>query len=284
MAITVFNDGKGLFHQGSGGKGIAQADVCLSPPPPPAGPPPIPYVNMLSASDLSEGSKTVTIDGNPTALEDQSYVSTSTGDEAGTQGGNVITHKTKGKGYFTLWSFNVKIEDKGVCRHGDPMGQNSASSPPGCVDMRAIVSFVLALPITEFEPCNEPYSRSKLGLGSTTDKQKAHVRGGPCWECKRDLHKSDWTSITLSSGKVVAKTSEYTGGYDDPKYFTPDHQPPLNVAWNLGGCHMKPSPKAFQDWANSTQAVKPHCRFHSSSQGGTVRALNSLDAITAVIP
>src|SRR5664279_2266647 len=100
MSCTVFANGNGLFHKGSGGKGVAQPDVCLSPPPPPAGPVPVPYVNSLSASDLADGSKTVKIQGEPTALEDQSNIATSTGDEGGTQGGNVVTHKTKGKGYF----------------------------------------------------------------------------------------------------------------------------------------------------------------------------------------
>src|SRR5262245_53094998 len=114
MGLTVFAEKMGFFHKGSSGKGIAPADVCLSPPPPPAGPIPVPYVNVLSAPDLSKGSKTVKIDGEETALEDSSEVSTSTGDEAGTQGGNVITHKTKGKGSFTLWSFVVKVEGKGV--------------------------------------------------------------------------------------------------------------------------------------------------------------------------
>src|SRR5687768_7007249 len=110
MSCTVFANSNGLFHKGSGGKGVAAADVCLSPPPPPAGPVPVPYVNSLSAADLADGSKTVKIQSEPTALEDQSNISTSTGNEAGTQGGSVITHKTKGKGYFTTWSHDVKIE------------------------------------------------------------------------------------------------------------------------------------------------------------------------------
>lgn len=126
MGLTVFAEKMGLFHKGSGGMAIAPGDVCLSPPPPPAGPVPVPYPNSLSAGDLTKGSKSVKVDGEETALEDASAVSTSTGDEGGTQGGNVVTHKTKGKACFNLWSFTVKVEGKGVCRHGDPMGQNGA--------------------------------------------------------------------------------------------------------------------------------------------------------------
>ena len=78
MGLTVYAEGMGLFHKGSGGRGVAPGDVCLTPPPPPAGPLPIPYVNMCSASDLDKGSSTVLVDDEPTALEDASNISTST--------------------------------------------------------------------------------------------------------------------------------------------------------------------------------------------------------------
>ncbi len=268
MGLTVYTEGMGLFHKGSGGKGIAPGDVCLTPPPPPGGPVPVPYINNLGASDLTKGSKTVKIDGEETALEDQSEVATSTGDEAGTQGGNVVTHKTKGKGFFKSWSFTVKIEGKGVCRHGDLMGQNCASDPPGCVDMKALTAFLLRPDVEIGKPCKKKYERRQLGLSKCTPEQYKAVQGGPCWECARDLPQGDWSNITLSSGKVVAKASAYISGRQDNDNFTPDHQPPLNVAWYMGGCHMKE--EDFEEWANSTQAVKPHCAAHSSSQGGQV--------------
>ena len=257
MSCTVYANGDGLFHKGSGGKGIAPADVCLSPPPPPAGPVPVPYVNNLSAADLADGSTTVMIQGEPTALEDQSSISTSTGDEGGTQGGNVVTHKTKGKGYFTTWSSDVKVEGKGVCRHNDMMGQNCASSPPGCVDMSALTTFLVRTDV-EIKPCTKPFDRKKI-QSSTNEKQKEHVRGGPCWECVRDAPATNWAK------------SPYVGGRKDSQYFTPDHQPPMNIAWYMGGCHMKE--EDFKEWANSTQAVKPHCSAHSSSQGGQMSSL-----------
>ncbi len=285
MGGTVHAEGKGFFHKGSNGKGIAQADACLSPPPPPTGPAPVPYVNTIMASNLAKGSKSVKIDGEPTALEDRSYISTSTGDEGGTQGGNVVTHKTKGKGFFKLWSFTVKVEDKGVCRHDDMMAQNCASAPPGCVDMKALAYFCFTEGVDVEKLCDKPYDRDDLkkngfkDTGNNTD-QKAKVRGGPCWECTRDLHKGNWEQIKIGR-KVKKKTSAYISGYNrkpDPKkpghflpdHFTPDHQPPLSIAWHVGGCHMQPSPDAFIAWADSLQAVKPHCKNHSNSQGGTV--------------
>jgi len=265
VAITVFNEGAGLFHAGSGGKGIAPGDVCLTPPPPPGGPVPVPYVNSLSAADLADGSQSVVIDGSPTALEDHSYVSTSTGNEAATQGGSVITHKTKGKGYFTMWSFTLMIEGKGAARHGDPMGQNSASSPPGCVDLKALVSY--AVSVSEIKPCTKKYNRKALRLQACKPEQYAAVAGGPCWECARDLPNGDYNSIKMASGKIKAKTIAYTSGRSDSKQFTPDHQPHLNIAWYLGGCHDE---KAFKEWANLPSTVRPHCADHSNSQGPTV--------------
>ncbi|MFO7567927.1 MAG: DUF4150 domain-containing protein [Enhygromyxa sp.] len=135
MALTVFAEKMGFFHKGSAGIGIAPLDVCLSPPP---GPVPIPYTNVLFAKDLIKGSKTVRIDGEPTFLEDYSETSTSIGDEGGTLGGSVVTGVILGKGYFMVWSMTIQIEGLGVCRHGDMMGQNSASSPPSSIDAAAI--------------------------------------------------------------------------------------------------------------------------------------------------
>lgn len=272
MAITVYNEGAGLFHKGSPGKGIAPADVCLSPPPPPAGPVPVPYVNTLSAADLADGSQSVQVDGNPTALEDHSYVSTSMGDEAGTQGGNVVTHKTKGKAYFKIWSFTLQIESKGACRHGDSMGQNCASDPPGCVDMKALVDFLIKTD-AKIEPCTKPYDRDALGLGSCTPAQYEAVKGGPCWECQRDLPAGSYENVTLASGKIKPKASAYVSGNKSKEDFTPDHQPPLNIAWYIGGCHMKE--EDFKKWANDPATVKPHCKVHYCSQGGVVNGLTS---------
>ena len=255
MALTVFAEGMGLFHKGSGGKAVAPADVCLSPPPPPGGPAPVPYINNLTASDLSKGSKTVKVDGEPTALEDESEVSTSTGDEAGTQGGNVVTHKTKGKGYFSLWSFTVKVEGKGVCRHGDMMGQNCSSTPYGCIDMQAITTFMKLVPGT-LAPCTKPYPRPRPKAWGPTPAQKSALtaNGQACW-------RAPCTALAT----------------------VPDHQPPLRVAWAMGGCHIPPS--QFTAWASSQAAVpRGHCGRHSSMQGGHMGSMGpKLEAVKAII-
>lgn len=249
MGLTVYAEGMGLFHRGSGGKGVAPGDVCLTPPPPPGGPLPVPYVNVCSASDLSKGSSTVLCDGEPTALEDASEVATSTGDEPGTQGGNVITHKTKGKAIFTMWSHTVKVEGKGVCRHGDPMGQACATPPVGIVEPSALVRVGAAFGWDGSVPCKNRYKRPKEGKPNKEQRKK--IKGKKCWKCK---------------------TRNAT---------VPDHQPPLIIAWYLGGCN---SVKAFKDWAKSTGATsRGHCRRCSGKQGGTVSRRHGTSRVNAFL-
>jgi uncharacterized Zn-binding protein involved in type VI secretion len=264
MSCSVFAENMGFFHKGSGGTGIAPADVCLSPPPPPAGPVPVPYVNTLSASDLADGSSSVKIQGQPTALEDASSIATSTGDEPGTQGGNVLTHKTKGKGYFTLWSFTVKVEGKGVCRHGDMIGQNCASSPPGCVDVAAITAFLATPGLDTTTPCKPD---SYPGNTAPTEEQQDACRGGPCWE----------RGCVTSGDRARKATSAKFKGFKAGERFTPDHQPPQKAAWYMGGCHMKPSPEAFKEWARKKESVKPHCKSCSRTQGGIISSATEAD-------
>lgn len=240
MALTVFAEGMGLFHKGSGGKGIAPGDVCLTPPPPPAGPIPVPYVNLCNASDLSKGSSSVKIDGEPTALEDSSEVSTSSGNEAGTQGGNVITHKTKGKAVFMMWSMTVKVEGKGVCRHGDPMGQNCMTPPHGIVEPSAVTSVGTAQGWTGTEPCKARYKRPKEGKPNKDQYKK--IAGQKCWRC-------GWRNATV-----------------------PDHQPPLIIAWYLGGCHEQAK---FKEWAKKASTTKKgHCKKCYKVQGGSVSKMH----------
>jgi len=274
----------GFFHKGSGGKGVAPGDVCLSPPPPPAGPVPVPYVNMLQASDLTKGSKSVKIEGEPTALEDASEISTSSGNEAGTQGGGVVTHKTKGKGSFKSWCFSVKVEGKGVACHGNMMIQNTACDPPNCIDAAAVTKFKKLLGKKAGEPC-PPYDRDKHAPAITEEQEEA-VKGKKCWECVRQ-RRAGQTPLTMNPqnpaeyGNWLRSDREYEtrrgGAYADRdrEAMTPDHQPPLCVAWAMGGCHLKPTdgdPTGFQKQMAKKSMVKPHCRRHSNSQGSQAGA------------
>lgn len=118
----TFANGRSIVHKGDGKTNTsAVPDVCKTPSP--TGPVPIPYVNLAQDSDLSEGSKTVTLEGNSIALKN-SHLSTSTGDEAGTAGGGLISAKTRGKMTWGSHSLDVKIEGKGVVRFMDATQHN----------------------------------------------------------------------------------------------------------------------------------------------------------------
>ncbi|WP_196137594.1 DUF4150 domain-containing protein [Aliikangiella sp. G2MR2-5] len=121
MAQTTFANTRGIAHKGSGGMSPVFPDVCKTPTP--GGPVPIPYPNIGKSSDTSKGPKSVKTDKKMPMVKGAVY-STSTGDEAGTAGGGVISGKTKGECEYMMYSFDVKFEGKNVCRMGDPLFHN----------------------------------------------------------------------------------------------------------------------------------------------------------------
>ncbi|GEM_PF-652271 len=112
--MSVYANTRSIIHKGdSGTHPSGPPDVCKTPSP--GGPVPIPYPNIAMSSDLSGGTKKVKIEGKSVAHEG-SNLKTSTGDEAGTAGGGLMSSKTKGKLTFGTSSPNVKVEGKGVAR------------------------------------------------------------------------------------------------------------------------------------------------------------------------
>lgn len=153
MAVTVGVNNMSVVHKGSGGTTIAFPDVCKTPSP--AGPIPIPYPNIAKSSDTAKGSKKVKCDGNPICLKDSNF-STSTGDEAGSAGGGVVSNKTKGKAEFVNFSFDVKVEGKNVARAFDLMLHNDKNTPP----FPLLQGPIVAIPSDEevlCPCCNNPY-------------------------------------------------------------------------------------------------------------------------------
>jgi hypothetical protein len=127
MPVTVGVNNLSVVHKDSGGVTQAFPDVCKTPTP--GGPVPIPYPNIAMSSDTAQGSKTVKCDGNPICLENSNF-KMSTGDEAGSAGGGVVSNKIKGKAEFVNFSFDVKVEGKGVARAFDLMLHNDKNTPP----------------------------------------------------------------------------------------------------------------------------------------------------------
>lgn len=121
MPCTVFANCRGIVHRQSGGMSMVFPDVCKTPSP--GGPVPIPYPNTGMASNTSNGTKSVKIDGQMAMIDGATY-SMSSGDEAGTAGGGVVSGKFKGACQFMLFSFDVKLDGKGACRLGDPLFHN----------------------------------------------------------------------------------------------------------------------------------------------------------------
>ncbi|MCH9687927.1 MAG: DUF4150 domain-containing protein [Deltaproteobacteria bacterium] len=120
MAQKTFANCRGIAHAGSGGMSIAFPDVCKTPSP--AGPVPIPYPNIARSADTADGPATVKCDGKMPMVKGATY-SKSSGDEAGTAGG-VASSVNRDVAEFMLYSFNVKMDGKNVCRLGDPMFHN----------------------------------------------------------------------------------------------------------------------------------------------------------------
>jgi len=149
VGVTVNVNTMSVSHKGSNGTSIAFPDICKTPTP--GGPIPIPYPNIAMSSDTAQGSTTVKMDGNSIMLK-SSNMSMSTGDEAGSVGG-VASNTIKGKAEFIVYSFNVKIDGKNVCRLADPALQNCGGTPNGAGPFHAQVP-VLALP-RQLEMCKE---------------------------------------------------------------------------------------------------------------------------------
>ena len=127
MPVTVGVNFLSVVHKGSNGVTIAFPDVCKTPSP--AGPIPIPYPNIAKSSDTSKGTKKVKCDGQSTCVKDSNFMM-STGDEAGSAGGGVVSNKIKGKAEFILFSFDVKFEGKNAVRAFDLMLHNDKNTPP----------------------------------------------------------------------------------------------------------------------------------------------------------
>lgn len=118
---SVFANSRGVVHKASGGMSTVFPDVCKTPSP--GGPIPIPYPNVGMASNTTGGPTSVKTDGQMPMVKGSTYMMTS-GDEAGTAGGGVVSNTFKGEAEFMMYSFDVKFEGKNACRLGDPMFQN----------------------------------------------------------------------------------------------------------------------------------------------------------------
>jgi hypothetical protein len=102
-------------------------DVCKTPSP--AGPVPIPYPNiaMLTNASGSTVSTKVKILNKEVATQ-KTEISMSTGDEAGSAGGGVISNKIKGEAKYKTGSSKVKAEGQKIVYVTCMVGQNGSNA------------------------------------------------------------------------------------------------------------------------------------------------------------
>jgi uncharacterized protein DUF4150 len=175
MPSTVNANMMSTVHAGSTGIAASFPDVCKTPAPP-APFVPIPYPNIAQSSDTSQGSTTVKCDGNPIMLEGSTF-SMSSGDEAGSAGGGMVSSKIKGKAEFTMHSFDVKADGKGVPRLLDPM-QTNEGSPANSMNPAEAQAVIPAVPIVnpmKAEACEKTKENEKK---TDTNPATVHENSG----------------------------------------------------------------------------------------------------------
>lgn len=110
------------------GQATAFPNICLTPVPG-SSPVPIPYPSIAMLTDAEEISSNVTVGGKGVILADTSVVNTTSGDEAGSDGGTT-SMVNGGKCEFPQGSSSVQINGKAVVRMGDQTHQNVGDSGP----------------------------------------------------------------------------------------------------------------------------------------------------------
>jgi len=128
MGTSVGVNKLSIVNADTNGVTIAFPDVCKTPAPP-APFVPIPYPNIAKSGDTAKGTKKVKAEGKPICTKDSNF-SMSTGDEAGSAGGGMVSSKIKGKAEFVNFSFDVQFEGKNVPRSFDLMLHNDKNTPP----------------------------------------------------------------------------------------------------------------------------------------------------------
>lgn len=118
----------------AGGQCLAFPDVCKTPAPP-APFVPIPYPNIAMGNQAKGSTCPDKVKfANKAPIVKTTEISMSSGDEAGTAGGGMISAKFKGPAKFQLGSNSVEAQGKGVAYIGCMVAQNgtaNANMPAG---------------------------------------------------------------------------------------------------------------------------------------------------------
>ncbi|WP_373371862.1 DUF4150 domain-containing protein [Archangium lansingense] len=243
----VFVNGRMALNAGDGQTQTCPVpDVCKTPSP--GGPVPVPYVNVARDSDLAKGTKKVSIEGHPVALS-SSNLSTSTGDEAGTAGGGIISAKTKGKVTWATFSPDVKFEGKNVVRFLDICLHNGNAVNTGGNAATGKPSVGLTYGADDKCPiCGNPAGHElKSDKRSEKAAQKLYKRCPP-HKRVRDQKKGYMAGVLRCRHPKTGKTVflQLHSGNTEIQKFIVKPKPPSPIEWkSLGGqkIHVERSPE-----------------------------------------
>jgi hypothetical protein len=162
MSVTIKVNGTttSLAHKFSSGITTATIpDVCKTPSP--GGPVPVPYPNIANSITLSDGTTTVKGD-KAMAANKGSKFSLSNGDNAGVAGG-VKSSTFMKEATWILYSFDVKMDGKNVCRLTDKMFHNSenAANLGGEIQIPVLAGETAADLQEIAEKCNDAVNESQ---------------------------------------------------------------------------------------------------------------------------
>jgi hypothetical protein len=214
MAVTTCANGLTIIHKDSGGEASATLpDVCLTTMGNSVVP--IPYGNNAKASDLVDGTKTITMDGGNSVAIKGSTFSKSTGDDGGDKKG-ISSGTIQGEAAFISSSSTVKFEGKGVCRLSDQLTMNNGNTL--CMG-GALVSSVTVTPEDEGTYINDLSVTYSCGEGFQAPYCVIDSQGT---EHKGTLNDKGRAEVTLPVG---AYTVEYG---EDQREYTPRNTPTSN--------------------------------------------------------
>ncbi len=166
-----------------------------------------------------------------------SNLSTSTGDEAGTAGGGLLSSKTKGKLTWASKSANVKVEGKGVVRFMDVAQHNGNSFNTAFMEMGG------------------------TGMAYGDDFE------GPCELCGKSSEKHQIKEMRESSAKIAAEIVDRL--HADPAHFAKtqfNKSDPANP--KLKGYMVGVLVCNCQNWATNSGAT--HDFFGEAASGCTI--------------
>jgi hypothetical protein len=219
-------------------------------------------------SDLADGAETVKIEGNPVANVG-AKIATSTGDEAGSAGGGIMSSKIKGSVTWKMGSLDVKAEGKSVVRFLDPDFHNgntfnSAYKNEGGTGMAYGDDFEGKCPVCDKEPADHKI----LETDESASKCAAIVK-----ELKEQFRSASETAKADYAKSYKGQWKGYMVGVMICKH-PKDSNPSIFAAMSGGKCLP-----GFQRVAKS--AGKAHVVIGDGGAGGEERAMTRQDLMRA---